>query len=168
MHLNRGRLPINPVPYTREAELFGIKLAEGNLEKMRNAHDVIHFHLVFKRLLPSFGGDKFYEFIAARMRNYMIHIIKHQSFILSHFDPMDKNTSRGITFHASLGVSLCAQSRVYHQSMTVGAHVKLLMLLGQQRRASLAERSLTCKGACTLLMVGRRRREMFGATISLT
>jgi len=32
----------------------------------------------------------FHEFVAGRMRNYMIHIMKDKSFELAHFHPMDK------------------------------------------------------------------------------
>jgi len=57
---------------------------------MCDAHGVIRFHLVFEWLLPTFGEDRFYEFIAGRMRNYMIHIMKDELFLLAYFDPMDE------------------------------------------------------------------------------
>ena len=90
MHVGGGGRQINPVPYTGEAELFGVKLAKGDLKKMRDAHGVIRFHFVFEWLLPTFGEDGFYEFIAGRMRNYMIHIMKNEMFLLAYFDPMDE------------------------------------------------------------------------------
>ena len=67
MHVSGGGHHINPVPYTGEAELFGVKLAAGDLEKMCDAHDVIRYHLVFEWLLPTFGKEGFYEFVAERM-----------------------------------------------------------------------------------------------------
>jgi hypothetical protein len=70
--------------------VFGIKLAEGDLEKMHDKHGVICFHLVFEWLLPMFGEDGFYEFVAGRMRNYMMHIMKDDSFSPCYFDPMDE------------------------------------------------------------------------------
>lgn len=84
MHVGGGGPQINPVPYTGEAERFGIKLAEGDLKKMCDAHGVIRFHLVFEWLLPMFGEEGFYKLIAGRMRKYMIHIMK------AYFDPMDE------------------------------------------------------------------------------
>ncbi|KAL3765172.1 hypothetical protein ACHAW5_008591 [Stephanodiscus triporus] len=90
MHASGGGRTINPVPYTGEAELFGVKLAEGDLEKMRDAHGVIRYHLVFEWLLPTFSEEGFYEFVAGRMRNYMIHIMKDELFRPSYFDPMDE------------------------------------------------------------------------------
>ena len=89
-HVSGGGRHINPVPYTGEAELFGVKLASVDLEKMRNTHGVIRFHLVSKWLLPLVGKEGFYEFVAGRMRNYMIHIMKDESFTPSHFYPMDE------------------------------------------------------------------------------
>ena len=91
MHVTGGGRPIEPVPYIGEAELFGVKLAEGDLEKLRDTHGVIRFHLVFEWLLPTVGDEEgFYEFIAGRMRNYMIHIMKDMAFKPSHFDPYDE------------------------------------------------------------------------------
>jgi hypothetical protein len=61
MHVGGGGQPIYPVPYTREAKLFGINLEDGNLEKMRDAHGTIRFHLVFDWLLPLIGKGGFYR-----------------------------------------------------------------------------------------------------------
>ncbi len=90
VHATGGGHSIEPVPYTGEAEVFGVKLAEGDLEKMRDTHGVIRFHLVLEWLLPTFGEVGFYEFIAGRMRNYMIHIMKDTAFNPAHFDPYDE------------------------------------------------------------------------------
>ena len=48
MHVSGGDHTIEPVLYTGEAEVFDVKLADGNLEKMHDKHGVIHFHLVFE------------------------------------------------------------------------------------------------------------------------
>ena len=88
-----GRI-IEPVPYTGPSELFDIELEDGDLEKMKDAHGTIRFHLVFDWLLPKFGEgldeDGFYEFVAARMRNYMIQIIRKHAFSPEYFDPYDE------------------------------------------------------------------------------
>jgi hypothetical protein len=81
----RGR-PIQSVPHTGDSEFFQIKLTDGNLDKMRNEHKAIRFHKVFEWLLPMFGKTGSYKFIAARMRNYMIHIIRNDVFKPAHFD----------------------------------------------------------------------------------
>jgi hypothetical protein len=72
MHAGGGGRWINPVQYTREVELFDVKLVDGDLDKMRGTHGVIPFHKVFNWLLQTFGEDRLYEFVAGRMRNYMI------------------------------------------------------------------------------------------------
>jgi hypothetical protein len=46
MHVGGGGQHTNPVPYTGEAEHFGVKLEEGNWEKMRDNHGTICLHLV--------------------------------------------------------------------------------------------------------------------------
>ncbi len=71
MLANGGGQRIDPVPYTGEAEYFGVKLEDGNLDKLRDAHGKICYHKVFKWLLPTFGEDRFFEFVVL-MRNYMI------------------------------------------------------------------------------------------------
>ena len=84
-----GRV-IAPVPYTGEGELFAVKLRAGDFRKMRDRHGTIRFSKVFDLLLPEFeGGESFYEFVAARMRNYMLHIIKVRGFHPCHYHPFD-------------------------------------------------------------------------------
>jgi hypothetical protein len=93
MHKGGEERHINPVLFTGEAEQFGVKLEEGNLKKMRDGHRTIHFHLIFDWLLPTFNGDggfeedRFYEFVAARMCNYMMEIMRKQESHLEHYDP---------------------------------------------------------------------------------
>jgi hypothetical protein len=55
MHAEGGGCPTEPVPYTGNSELLKIKLADGNLDKMRDDHGAICFHKVFEWLLPTFG-----------------------------------------------------------------------------------------------------------------
>ena len=86
-----GGRAIDPVPYTGEGELVGVKLQAGNLAKMRNHHRTIRFSKVFDWLLPKFNaGESFYKFIAMRMRNYILHIIKVQGFKPCHYDLLDE------------------------------------------------------------------------------
>jgi hypothetical protein len=87
MHIGGGGQPIHPVPYTGEAKLFDVKLEEDNLQKMRDAHGTIHFHLVFDLLLPSIGMDGFYKFVAARMPNFMIQIMRKCAFWPEYYNP---------------------------------------------------------------------------------
>ncbi len=90
MHTEGGGPPIEPVPYTGNSELFWIKLADGDLDKMCDKHGAIRFHKVFEWIFPTFGKMGFYKFIAARMQNYMIPIIQNDAFKPAHFDPFDE------------------------------------------------------------------------------
>ena len=45
MHKGGEERHINPVLFTGEAEQFGVKLEEGNLKKMWDGHETIHFIL---------------------------------------------------------------------------------------------------------------------------
>ncbi len=65
-------------------------MVDSDLDKMRNNHGAIRFHKVFEWLLPMFGESGFYKFIATRMWNYMIHIIRNDAFKPAHFDPLDE------------------------------------------------------------------------------
>jgi hypothetical protein len=84
---------MEPVPYTGPSELFDINLEDGDLENMKDAQGTIRFHLVFDWLLPKFGQvlDKegFYEFAAARMRNYMTEIVRNRAYRPEHYKPFD-------------------------------------------------------------------------------
>ena len=75
-------------------ELFNVKLEEGDLDKMRDVHGTICFLLVFDWLLPKLGEGldkgRFYEFVATRMRTYMIQIMRKRAFRPEHFNPYDE------------------------------------------------------------------------------
>ncbi len=62
--------------------------------KMKDAHGLIQFHLVFDWLLPKFGKGLdevgFYEFVVARMQNYMIRIIWKGAFSPEYYDPYNE------------------------------------------------------------------------------
>jgi hypothetical protein len=55
IHTEGGSRPIQPVPYTGDSELFRIKLADGDSDKMCNKHGATCFHKVFEWLLPTVG-----------------------------------------------------------------------------------------------------------------
>ncbi len=63
IHAKGGGRPIEPVPYTGDSKLFKIKLADGDLDKMRKDHGAICFRRVFEWLLPMFSESGFYKFI---------------------------------------------------------------------------------------------------------
>jgi hypothetical protein len=41
-------------------------------------------------MLPLFDSNSFYNFLAARMRNYMLHVIKAKGWVPKYYRPSDK------------------------------------------------------------------------------
>ncbi|KAL7523294.1 hypothetical protein ACHAXR_000112, partial [Thalassiosira sp. AJA248-18] len=73
---SRARI-IEPIPFTGDNTNFTINISDDELKGLKDSSGDIRFENVFEWLLPSFGEDaetSFFEFIAARMRNYMVYI----------------------------------------------------------------------------------------------
>jgi hypothetical protein len=77
-HHENGQLgrDIRAIPFTGPAEFFQPNLSDDKVKGMMDAHGDIRFHKLFEWMLPTFEGVSFYEFLSARMRNYMLHSIK--------------------------------------------------------------------------------------------
>jgi hypothetical protein len=56
---------------------------------MMDAHGDIHFHKIFEWMLPTFEGVSFYEFLSARMLNYMLYSIKDNGWTPLYYPPAD-------------------------------------------------------------------------------
>ncbi len=54
---------------------------------MMDAHGDIRFHKIFEWMLLTFEGVPFYEFMTARMRNYMLHSIKDKEWAPMYYRP---------------------------------------------------------------------------------
>ena len=77
MHENgRPRRDIQAIPFTGPAEFFGPNLTGEELKGMFDVHGNIRFFKIFKWMLPTFGSVSFYEFLSARMLNFMLHNIQ--------------------------------------------------------------------------------------------
>ena len=89
---SRGRT-VEPIPFTRSDgnadgdEMFNVKITEEELAALKDKDGDIRFYKVFEWLLPQYGGVHFWEFIAARMRNYMIHIMNTQAYKPHFYNP---------------------------------------------------------------------------------
>ena len=69
---------IDPIPYTPhegDGELFDVKISEENLKGLFNENGDFRYHRVHKWALLKLGEVSYWEWIAARMRNYMMHIV---------------------------------------------------------------------------------------------
>jgi hypothetical protein len=80
---------IHPIPFTGLAEFFQPNLSDDKVKGMMDAHGDIRFHKIFEWMLPTFEGVSFYEFLSARMRNYMLHSIKVKGWTPVYYRPAD-------------------------------------------------------------------------------
>eukprot|EP00956_Cyclotella_meneghiniana_P001712 scaffold1870_cov73-Cyclotella_meneghiniana.AAC.3 len=81
---------IQPLPFTGTADLFTPNITDVELESLKDANGDIRFESVFELCLPRFGDNQetdYFEFVAARMRNYMIHIMRTKNFKPRHYNP---------------------------------------------------------------------------------
>ena len=77
MHENGrpGRV-IHPILFTGPAKFFRPNISDEKLKGIIDAHGDIRFSKVFEWTLPKFDGETFYEFLSARMRNFIVYAIK--------------------------------------------------------------------------------------------
>ncbi|KAL7527968.1 hypothetical protein ACHAXR_007787 [Thalassiosira sp. AJA248-18] len=86
---------IEPIPFTGDNKIFTINITDDELKGLKDNSGDIRFEKVFEWLLPTFGEDdqtSFFEFIAARMRNYMVYIQCAKDFKPKYYDPTKGNT----------------------------------------------------------------------------
>jgi hypothetical protein len=57
---------------------------------MMDEHGNIRFHKIFEWMLPTFEGVSCYEFLCARMRNFMLHSIKDKGWTPLYYCPADE------------------------------------------------------------------------------
>ena len=67
--------PIEPVPYTGVNEFFGVNMTDAEMERMKDENGDIRYNKVFEWMLPMFAGETLWDFLAARMRSYMTHLM---------------------------------------------------------------------------------------------
>jgi hypothetical protein len=63
---------IHPIPFGGTMETFCPKVSEEELKGFTDEHGDIRFYRIYEWMLQSFDGDSFYNFLAARMRNYIV------------------------------------------------------------------------------------------------
>mmetsp|Transcript_29715 Transcript_29715/g.54809 ORF Transcript_29715/g.54809 Transcript_29715/m.54809 type:complete len:112 (+) Transcript_29715:659-994(+) len=69
----KGRV-VKPLPYTGDSEEFGVNITDEELAGLKDANGDILFYKVMEWCLPRFDREIFWEWQAARMRNYMVHL----------------------------------------------------------------------------------------------
>jgi hypothetical protein len=78
---------IHPILFTGPAEFFRPNLSDEEVKGMMNEHGDVRFHKIFEGMLPTFVGVSFYEFLLARMRNFMLHSIKDKKWTPLYYHP---------------------------------------------------------------------------------
>jgi hypothetical protein len=61
-------------------EFFRPNISDKELKGMIDAHGNIRFSKIFEWMLPMFDGDFCYDFLMARMCNFMLHSIKDKGW----------------------------------------------------------------------------------------
>ena len=56
---------------------------------MMDEHGDIGFNKIFEWMLPTFEGVSFYEFLSARMHNFILHSIKDKRWTPLYYRPVD-------------------------------------------------------------------------------
>jgi hypothetical protein len=62
-------------------------ILDNELKEMFHVHGDIPFYQTFEWLLPSFGGESFYECLLAWMCNFMLHNIKANRLMSKYYHP---------------------------------------------------------------------------------
>jgi hypothetical protein len=76
---------VEPIPFGGRKSEFRPKVMTEELAGMYDGNGNLHFYRIFEWMLSKFGnadGVSFYEYMAVRMRNYILHVIS-----LSHWKP---------------------------------------------------------------------------------
>jgi len=81
---------IYPIPFGGTMDTFRPKVSEEELKGFTDEHGDIRFYHIFEWMLPLFDGDSFYEFLASRMCNYMLHVIKEKGWEPNYYHPSDE------------------------------------------------------------------------------
>lgn len=74
-----------PIPWTGRDSVARVNITPVKLGSLKDEHDHICFWKVTEWSLPTVDNQKYFEFLAAQIRNYMVHIIRRWKPKL--FDP---------------------------------------------------------------------------------
>ena len=69
---------VGPIEYTGKSEQFEVNVTEEEVTEMMDGNGDIRYYKVLEWSLPRFEGESplLFDWIAARMQNYMVHLIK--------------------------------------------------------------------------------------------
>ena len=82
------------------------------MEQIKDKHGDIRYEKLHGLTLPAIDGAKYYNWLAARMRNYMIFLIRHKEYTSRYYNPVNKGKEI-LTHHVAryFGVEHCRMLR---------------------------------------------------------
>jgi hypothetical protein len=138
-----ARRTIEPIPYTPrdgDGEFFDVKITKEDLKGLFDENGDLRYHRVHEWSLPKFDGDTYWEWLAARMRNYMMHIVLHSGYKPRFYNPKEDHVilahhvarffgcqhARMMRGHPSMEDTWSTRESLYHigacaESMTINA-----------------------------------------------
>jgi hypothetical protein len=119
-----------------------------------DAHGDIGFHKLFEWMLPTFEGVSFYEFLSARMRNYMLHSIKDKGWTPVYYRPADGRTISADDVVHFFGCQLACSLRGNPSIRKTGQHAIRLTPSAHAWNACPGMRSETSTHVYILMTIG--------------
>lgn len=74
-------------PREGETEEFDVCHSDPELESLKDSFGDIRYERVHDVLLPEIGGQKYYHWLTARMRHYMVHLIRNEGYKQRYYNP---------------------------------------------------------------------------------
>ena len=87
MKNGRGGRNVDPITYTGNEE-FAVKITDEEVEQLKDENGDIRFHKVIEWCIQKFDGESYWEWLAARMRNYMVHLMATEEWKPRYYDPI--------------------------------------------------------------------------------
>jgi len=105
---------IEKIPYEPrqgEGEDFDVKISVNELASLKDMNGDIRYEKVVDHLLPRFEGEGYYEWIAARVRSYMLHIIRKLGWKPKYYKPSNDKVVLGTHIARFFGVQITRMLR---------------------------------------------------------
>ena len=99
------------VPRPGETDEFDVCLTEDELESLKDGFGDVRYEKVHDFLLPRIDGIHYYEWLAARMRNYMIRLIRHEGYKPQYYNPAKHKEIQAHHVARYFGIELCRMLR---------------------------------------------------------
>ena len=88
-----------------------MKISVNELASLKDMNGDIRYEKVVDHLLPRFEGENYYEWIAARVRSYMLHIIRKLGWKPKYYNPSNDKVVLGTHIARFFGDQITRMSR---------------------------------------------------------